>query len=391
MKSKLIFVMASIFVLALLFGCSQWSYAEENAATDKVKTKKAARDIIGVTHVNGMYSLTQKDYLNEGADEISKLGATVIKAWLYDGHPEDIGHPAVGYSYHSNWPKVHSLVDIAKAPHFQEFFKKPFKTHILVATRFGRMRDYWVDNFTAEDAAEETNQFYELTKYLLTTYKNTDKTFILQHWEGDWMLRKGIVDLAKDPSEQAFKNMAAWLNARQAGVNKAREEIGQNGVKIYHAAEVVFVVKGMTEKRPCMVTHVLPYVNVDLVSYSAWDAVTTWHQSNPRMLREALDFIAKYANDSPEFGDKNIYIGEYGLPENCTKPQDVLDTVKYVVETGMDWGVQYIVYWQIYCNEPKKGITMPSPNNNDYAGFWLIRADGSKTPVYDYFKMLLQK
>ena len=77
---------------------------------------------------------------------------------------------------------------------------------------------------------------------------------------------------------------------------------------------------------------------------------------------------------------------------------------KHMVEEQLnrlfDIGVNYIFYWQLYCNggvnpdgsaastEPKDGIEL---GINQLKGFWLIRPDGSKTKTYDYFKALFEK
>ena len=77
---------------------------------------------------------------------------------------------------------------------------------------------------------------------------------------------------------------------------------------------------------------------------------------------------------------------------------------KYMVEEQLkrlfDIGVNYIFYWQLYCNgavnpdgtagrtEPQDGVELET---NQLKGFWLIRPDGSKTKTYDYFKELFEK
>ena len=40
------------------------------------------RDVLGVAHTAGRYNFTDKDYLNEGADELLALGTRVIKVWF---------------------------------------------------------------------------------------------------------------------------------------------------------------------------------------------------------------------------------------------------------------------------------------------------------------------
>jgi hypothetical protein len=51
----------------------------------------------------------------------------------------------------------------------------------------------------------------------------------------------------------------------------------------------------------------------------------------------------------------------------------------------MGWGARWIVYWQLYCNEPARVYTTERPINRDMRGFWLVRPDGVKTRMYGYF------
>ncbi|MHC4369838.1 MAG: hypothetical protein ACYSW8_19680 [Planctomycetota bacterium] len=342
---------------------------------------KQLADIVGVTHVDGKYHLTDKDFLNEGADQILALGSRVIKVWFHN--------PPKSYSFNSRWPPMPSMVDIAKSPYFRELFDKPFTTYIMMCFSKGRGAGYFTSGMTAEQKLDEQRQFYELTKYLLTTYKRTDKTFILQHWEGDWLIR-GSYDKNVDPTPEAIKGMIGWLNARQAGVSQARLEVGCDGVRLYHAAEVNRVVCSMRRGEPNLVNKVLPHTKLDLVSYSAWDA-TTEHARDPNVFRDALDFIATNMPDSPAFGGRNVYVGEFGMPENEFGAGRIREMIPDVIRTSLDWGCPYIVYWQLYCNELKlHNQPTPVTDNDAVRGFWLIRPDGSKAWTWDYFHRLLK-
>ncbi|HEV57075.1 MAG TPA: hypothetical protein ENN87_06205 [Phycisphaerales bacterium] len=337
-------------------------------------------EVIGVTHVNGQYHLTEKDFLNEGADHVLALGSRVIKVWFHK--------PAQSYSYNSDWVETPTLVDIARSPYYRSLFAKPFKTYILMVFSTGRYEGYFRQGMTEAQKADERRQFHELAAYLLRTYKDTGKTFVLQHWEGDWLIRGGF-DAAKDPEPVAIQGMIDWLNARQEGVRRARGECRVTGVRVYHAAEVNRVVDSMRHGRPNMVNRVLPHTTLDLVSYSAWDSVTA-HYDTPHVLSEALDFIAAHAPDSPDFGDKNVYLGEFGMPQNEFSPDQVRTCITNAVRTAMDWGCPYIVYWQVYCNELAKGQgPAPVTSNDAVRGFWLIRPDGSTTWTWDYLHGLL--
>ena len=345
------------------------------------KTSKELRDIIGVTHVDGKYCLTNKNFLNEGADQILALGSRVIKVWFHN--------PQKSYSFNSKWPEMNSLVEIAKSPYFKELFDKPFTTYVLMCFSMGRHEAYWRKGITEQQKLDEQRQFYELTKYLLTTYRASRKTFILQHWEGDWLIR-GNYDRKVDPTPEAISGMIEWLNARQAGVNQARDQVRTDGVWVYHAAEVNRVVDSMNNGKPNMVNKVLPHTKLDLVSYSAWDS-TTAYPEDPNVFRNALNFIAAYMPDSPDFGNQNVYVGEFGMPENKFPIKQIQKMVPNVVTTALDWGCPYIIYWQLYCNELQDDKLVPPVHSNDAVrGFWLIRPDGSKAWTWDYFAELFK-
>ncbi|MDV2496678.1 MAG: hypothetical protein RX316_10805, partial [bacterium] len=349
----------------------------KDIALTSAKWQKGLPDILGVSHVDGKYYFGAEDFLNEGADRIGDLGSRVIKVWF---HRVDEKYP-----WNSSWPVMNNLVEQAQAPYFQELFAKHFTTFVLLAqtevSSFG-------DGMTAQEILDEQQEFYNLTTYLLNTYQNTGKTFILQHWEGDWLIRNGSYDPEVDPTPTAIAGMIDWLNARQAGVDQARAEFTGSGVKVYHAAEVNIVVKSMNQGKPNVINAVLPFTNCDMVSYSAWDSTTGGNIGNPEVLRNALDFIAQNMPDNNDFGDKNVYLGEFGLPENDYTQNQLETAVTQDTQTALQWGCQYVLYWQLYCNELVSG-TPPISNNSDVRGFWLIKPDGSYAWTWDYFYNLL--
>ncbi len=388
-----------IVAAVMLCGCSH-STSKTSEGCASAKKEPAMADIIGTTHVRGFYYLTDKDYLNEGADQILEMGSRVIKIWFYGKRHE---HPEHVYRFNSDWPAVDSLVEGAQLPYFKTLFDKPFSTYLMVVTALGRSSKYWYDGVTQEQAMDETRQFYELTKHLLTTYRGTGKTFVLQHWEGDWMTRKHF-EREVDPDPQVHRNMIQWLNARQAGVNKARQELGDCGVYVYHALEVNNVVPSLEKGRPNIVNAVLPYTSVDMVSYSAYDSIFVAKLGDKQLFGRCVEYIKDHLPPSAIFGRDSVFIGEYGVPENDNYTQDDIQLiVKNVVETALEKKCPWIVYWQLYCNEKKEALESDSPYNdsedkpnynllitaNDQArGWWLIRQDGSKTWVYDYLSGL---
>ncbi|MHB0999715.1 MAG: hypothetical protein ACYC27_10765 [Armatimonadota bacterium] len=352
-------------------------------------------EIIGATHSAGKYHLTDKDYLNEGADVLLEMGSKVLKV-LYTGFPQRY------YHYNHNWPKINSLIDLAETRYFQDVFAKPFTTYMLTAFAPGppdrpvlpelinqggpsAIGEYDYHYFTAgmtpDDIEWERNSFYEFSKYLLTKYKGTGKTFILQNWESDWSIIKP--HLMNEPDPVAVDGLTDWLNARQAGVDKAREEVGMDGVIVAHAPEVNLVSIRSMEGKTTVINSVIPNTRCDMYSFSAWDSIN----GGTEKLRPALEYIAERAPASKLFGRDNVYIGEFGIAENLTSSEMQLKSSREVVETGLDFGSPYVVFWDVYCDGPAREYE-PTTTNADCWGNWLVRPDGTKPPVYDYFKDL---
>jgi len=91
-------------VVAAMFLCATQTVGKNKAAPANNVYKSGEngmyRDIVGVCHAKGLYHLTEKDFLNEGADRILELGSRVIKFWLTQG-PET---PRRLYPWNSEWP-----------------------------------------------------------------------------------------------------------------------------------------------------------------------------------------------------------------------------------------------------------------------------------------------
>jgi len=328
-----------------------------------------ARDVLGVAHAAGRYNFTDGDFLNEGADRILELGSRVIKVFLYPGHMQEL------YPFNSDWtPLSADVVELAQRPYLQELFAKPFSTIILEITPV-TISPQFNDGLTPDEAAAERDQMYRLAKYLLTTYAGSGKTFILQNWEGDHLLNDGLAS-GVAPNPVRLQGMIDWWNARQDGVERARREVGSRGVQVLHAAEVNLLADAMAGKVPAT-NNVIPYTHCDLYSYSTWDLDFT-----PGQLTRALDYLESKAPESKMFGRYNLYLGEYGMAKDHGAPEgERFERVRELMEAALGWGVRYAVYWEVYCNEPLRTYT-GRPGNQDLRGFWLIRPDGEKAPVW---------
>jgi len=90
--------------------------------------------------------------------------------------------------------------------------------------------------------------------------------------------------------------MIFWLQARQNGVTKARNQWKLEGGNtatgnVFHAAEVNLVLQCVRKTCKKMIQSVVPKVSLDMVSYSAYDS-----QKSAVDLKDALTEIANRHN-----------------------------------------------------------------------------------------------
>lgn len=297
--------------------------------------------------------------------------------------------------------KMNSLDDILAQEPFKLVFAQNYKTHLIVAIEAAPIA--WTDGVSKSEGEYVTDQFYKASKYLFKTYKGTGKTFILQNWEGDNML--GYTD----GGAVAVKAITDYFNARQAGIKKAQDEFGMgDDVYVFGAIEVNLLL--LTRDMPKLLDEVVPYTNADLYFYSCYEKKDKWDigdngkENNVEAIKNwilvALTKLSAKAPDSKYFGSKNIAISEFGYPEilgQVNHPEisgeDWQHTVaRATVEAGVAWGVQYMVYWELYCNEFMNGKVIydwTKITNADMSGYWLVRPDGTENQTFRYFQTII--
>ncbi|HEX7182028.1 MAG TPA: hypothetical protein VF756_09310 [Thermoanaerobaculia bacterium] len=327
-----------------------------------------ARDVLGAAHAAGKYNFTDRDFLNEGADALLEMGTRVIKVW-FDPNSTPL------YPFNSDWgPVPETLAELAQKPYYQDLFAKPFTTYILVVVRRDVIANF-IDGMTREEIGEERQQMYDLARYLLATYGGTGKTFVLQNWEGDHLLRRGLAP-EDEPDPVRVRGMIDWWNARQRGVTQARRDVRARGVTVAHAAEVNLLRAAM-QGRVTATNSVVPFTQADLYSYSSWDI-----GYDRALLTQALDYLAAKAPDSQLYGRRNLYLGELGIAKDQVGDgRQKARVIRGLMEAALGWGARYAIYWQLYCNEPLREYE-GRPTNDDMRGFWLIRPDGSRTRTW---------
>lgn len=315
-----------------------------------------------------------------------ELGTRVIKLW------GDVR----SYPYNSQWPETNSLVEYLQTPYCRQVFAKPFTTVLVEAFPMGGISHAAASS--PEERTETERQFYDATMWLLNTYQGTGKTFILQNWEGDWAMGAKL-DPPDDPTPESVEKMIVTANARQAGVTRAREQAQAKDVYVYQAIEANLVQRAIDGRRT-MANDVFPHTHCDLYSYSAWDT-----QGDKDQFRQAVLHLKKKAPASEAFGSDNVFIGEFGWPENLPTPKNLVEkygwpeagcgetqlaVTQNVIDVSLELNLPYIVYWQLYCNDPFDLKKRPATTNAEMKGYWLIRQDGTKTPLWEYLKEALK-
>ncbi|MGJ8643538.1 MAG: hypothetical protein ACSHX9_09040 [Luteolibacter sp.] len=339
--------------------------------------------VLGTQSIGIRYQFTEQTGLVETAEQIQGMGSNLLKIAL---NPKYCG---ADYSL----PKrddIGSLVELAiKEPSFKALLHMPFGYYQLWAYAFSS--GSWDDGISEEEKQAEYKEIYDLSKYLLSAYGGTGKTFLLGHWEGDWHLHHNY-NGRKPLPDVAFQSMVDWLNIRQKAVEDAKRNVPESDVKLYHYTEVCLVDKAMKGGKS-LVNNVLPHTQVDFVSYSAYD-ILGWggkkQIQEPQQMRDrihqALDYIESKLPEKPSISGKRVFIGEYGFAQNRVKSAEVQDVLSLAVATaGIEWGCPYVLYWEMYCNEVK---------DEEHEGFWLIDNQNRKQPFYftlqDYYREIRQ-
>lgn len=357
---------------------------QENRPTRLKKLSKDLLNKVGSTHVAGKYHLTKKPFLIEGAEKLLELGTRLGKFWFIPRTIES------SYPFNSNWGKYGSLLELARSEYFRTVFEMPFNVIILEA--HSPAEESWRRANLKDDFYKAIGkEFYELTAHLYKTYRNRDLIFIIQHWEGDWLLRGRAGELWKQPPQdwmKLCKRAVKWLSARQEGVRQARKEFGK-GAKcvVAHSAEVNRVTD-IWINVPTLTQYVLPEVELDLVSYSSYDGM-----KDPLTMWRCIEEIKKRARTGSLFGKSAIYIGEIGIPEN-KQPNNIQERWDNFMGVFLAQNMKFVVQWELYCNEIDKQaseIKLPITDPSLMRGFWLVKPDGTLSESGKYFTNLWKR
>ena len=339
----------------------------------------------GTTHSDGKYHFTGKPFLVEGAERILGLGTRLGKFWF------SVKAAKKFYPFNSEWPACRTLVDLARTEYFGAVWAMPFKTLLLTTT--APSEEGWRKSEHPPEFYEAISRdYYDIAAFFYDKFRDRDITVVLQNWEGDWLLR-GIGKSWNPPPDDwrdYCTRMQRWIAARQDGVNRARRDFADKSrCVVAHAVEVNRVADAWLGI-PTVTRNVLPGVEVDLVSYSAYDGINS---GDPVLFWKCLDEIRGYIKTGPLFGPGAIMVGEYGIPENDA-PDRVGERYDEMLGVMLAKGVLYSAQWELFCNElagkkeelAKSPPALPVKEAKAVRGFYLVKPDGSLSEGGKYFQ-----
>lgn len=327
---------------------------------------------IGTQTIGPNYHFTDENPLVETARGILELGSDILKVSLC---PHSYGIAADG--------KL-PLADVARLPEFHSVLDMPFRTILCWAQpRTGPAARIFDPDDTEAWEAGVYRQMYDLTAWLLRTWSGSGKTFLLGNWEGDWILLGGY-DYTGDPQPRVLASLIRYFQIRQQAVEAARRETAHSDVWVGHYIEINRPLDALDHGKQRLANAVLPFVETDMVSYSAYDAL------KPDRLAEALDYIDKQARFTPYFDhhyERKVFVGEYDAYEDYhvngyADPEKQAANTLRVIRTALEWGCPFVLFWEFYNNESERLI--------HGGGFWLIDDNNRKQPVWHLHKQLLE-
>ena len=324
------------------------------AASDDTENDALAQEIKRYNHVLGTnafapgYQFTDADPISEVADQILAWGSNMIK-----------------FSAGSNA----GLIDrVLEGRDFDYVFV------------WYRSNGHFHDGYSEAEARADYDAFYSTTQKLLQTYNETGKQFFLGHWEGDWYYLDGYDKTREKVDDTATEGMIAWMNNRQKAVDDAKRDTPHSNVYVWNYMELNRPVDAMKKGYDRVVNRVLPFTNVDYVSYSAYDS----KDETTRTIKRVIAYINQNLPEKSGVPEPRVFIGEVAEPASQFDFNDSrhCNANLRILTKYLQCGVRFVLYWEMYCNE-----TLPDGRPS---GFWLIDSEGNKTQLYRKLQRVLR-
>jgi hypothetical protein len=378
---KLITFLLLLVVVVFFFSCKKDKKSSTAGttppATDTVMQLESYNFVLGTHAISGNYQFTTENKLVEQAKRVREMGSNILKISM-GKNSTDI------YGINEAVPSTTALALFTNNLPYRTVCNMDFKYIFL-----------WVHTMTNVDwkntisAANETvlyNEMYNFASHLLKTYDNTGKTFFIGNWEGDWLLIPSY-DRTITPSPALIANMTKWMQIRQKAIDDAKKATTAKNVFMYHYIEANLVEKAMNGE-PAVASSVIPNVDVDLISYSSYEAIKGKTYAKTKSDLEAIfNYLETKLTPKPSIPfTRRVFIGEYGYQANKSVPasfQDQFDETKDMMRISFELNLPFALHWQMYNNEYENGVSKEMS---------LINEAGQKTRQYflhqNFFKAM---
>ncbi len=345
MQRKRCFALLLSFILLLnippLSVAAQKAGEPGGPETDTLRREIAQYNyIIGTNAFAPGYRFTDADPLMEVADRIVAWGSNMIK---FNAGTDD------------------GLVDrVLKGRDFG---------YVFMWYRSGAV---FKDGYSEAEARADYDAIYNFTRKLLRDYDGTGKQFFIGHWEGDWYYLDGNNGNQETVSDTVTQGMIEWMNNRQRAVDDAKRDTPHSGVSVWNYLELNRPADALKKGFDRVVNRVLPFTNVDYVSYSAYDS----KNASTRTIRQVIAYIYENLPDKSGVPGPRVFIGEVAAPASQFGYDDGrhCEANLRIMTKYLRCDVRFFLYWEMYCNEKLA--------DGSFNGFWLIDSDGRETQLY---------
>lgn len=353
-------------MLALALAAPAAAQSGASCAADPDAAARSYNYILGTQAIGGPYQHTKGNRLIEQADNVRGMGSNLLKISFAEGAAPNYGSAEAARS-------AKTTLDYVKAsPAVLQALDKDFTYYQAWVHTFTDAK--WRDGVDMTEARQYYDEMYALTAWLLERYSGTGKVFMIGNWEGDWLLL-GRQNRELDPSPTAVEGMIAWMKIRQLAIDTARAKVAHKDVAVYHYIEVNLVKKAMAG-RASVALSVLPEVNPDLVSYSAYEAIKQSPTPDLMAIRQPLEQTLAYIEGQlpPKEGlpfRRRVFIGEYGYHADKAKPLTVKQQYmksRFVMQSALALDLPFALIWQMYNNEYAENGTSKEMSLIDESG-----------------------
>lgn len=364
-------------LLVLLVACFGIVQSQPVVTYDTVMPLEKYNFVLGTNTIGGKYQFTTDSKLLEQAKHVRAMGSNIIKISLGANSPKAYDLPIS--------QKPTTTLDLFKAsPEYRKVFDMDFNyLFVWVHTMTGIE---WKKGITQEQEKILYNEMFDFASYLLKEYNNSGKTFLIGNWEGDWLLLPNY-NRNMTPPKEHIQNMTKWFQIRQQAIDDAKKAVASKNVSLYYYVEVNLVLKGLRGE-DCIAKSILPFVNVDLVSYSSYEAIKNrTYAEKKEELKRVFDYLESQLQPKPSLPfSRRVYIGEYGYHANSANPESFkkqYEETKDIMKISLELNLPFALHWQMYNNEYE-----PTGESKQMS---LIDEQGKRMPLYYLHKSFYQQ